>query len=219
MRAQDPFQQAQRRQCLVIIIWWRFGWRPVVPTGARRGWWSVPVRYVQNQSVSRPFVSVTYYLPVDGFGDAELLGQRGEAGGRDEDPPAAALRGEVERGEGFQRLVHRRPRQTHRCGEVETCQWLLRVFHRLVHQRRRYTQLQEHRPQRVQLPASPVPPTGPIGVPGRRTSSYRSPSTPRFPSISSINASGPVRNARKWAATVVWSTPAPMLNDRVPKCT
>ncbi len=67
----------------------------------------MPVRDVQDQSVGRPFMSVTRHLTVDGLGDAELLGQRGEAGGRVEDPPAAALRGEAERGEGFQRLVHR----------------------------------------------------------------------------------------------------------------
>jgi hypothetical protein len=78
--AQDSFKQAQRGQRLVIIIvWWRFGWRPVIPVGARWGW-SVPVRDVQDQSVRRPFVPVTRHLPVDGFGDTELLGQCCEAG-------------------------------------------------------------------------------------------------------------------------------------------
>jgi len=158
--SQYPFQQAQRGQRLVIMIWWRL----VVPAGDCRGWWSVPVCDVQNESVGRSFVSVTRHLTVDGLGHAELLGQRCEAGGRDEDPPAAALLGEMEGGERFQCLVDRRPRQTHRCGQVETCQRLLRVFQRLVHQRRRNAQLQEHRPQRVQLPAPPGLPAGPIGI-------------------------------------------------------
>jgi len=55
VRAQDSFQQAQRRQRLIIVIWWRLGRRPAVPVdGRREWWWSVPVRDVQNQSVRRP---------------------------------------------------------------------------------------------------------------------------------------------------------------------
>jgi len=50
---------------------------------------------LQDSSVGGSFITVALHRFSDGFQNAELLGQRGQTGGGDDAPPAAALIREV----------------------------------------------------------------------------------------------------------------------------
>ena len=164
------------------------------------------------------FVTVTFHQGADGVGAAELLGQLLQAGAGDQDPPAARGLDEVPGGEGFQRLVHRGPGQPGRGGEVEAA---LRpaagVFEGFVDERGGVARVPgTPGAARAVSRACQLTRVARAAISSGMRSWYRSPARPRSFSIRSISGSSSSRRARRWAATVVWSSPVAIDRDRVP---
>ena len=122
---------------------------------------------------------------------------------------------EVPGGEGFQGLVHGGPGQPGAGDQVEAAlRPALGVFEGFVDERGGVAEFPEHRPQRVQLPGLPGDARARSAISSGIRSWYRSPARPRSFSIRSISGSSSSRNARRCAATVVWSNPVATDRDR-----